>query len=63
MVILHPQLLNASIEGLSCQKDWSIKMYTEGQSSSLKPIADVYSIGQKRSLCQLVRNSDLWQRV
>ena len=63
MVILHPQLLNASMEGLSCPKDWSIKMCTEGQSSSLKPIADVYIIGQKRSLRQLVRNSDIWQRV
>ena len=63
MVILHPQLLNVLIEGLSCPKDWSTKTCIEGQSSSLKHIVDAYSIGQKRSLCQSVQNSNLWQRV
>ena len=47
-VILHPQLLNVSIGEPSYQRGWSTKMCSDGQSSSLKPTAGVYSIGQKR---------------
>ena len=47
-VILHPQLLNVSTKEPSYLKGWSTKMCGKGQSSSLKLIADVYSIGWKR---------------
>ena len=47
-----PQLLNVSIKEPSYQRGWSTRMCGKGQSPSLKPTASVYSIGQKRFICQ-----------
>ena len=58
-----PQLLNVSIEEPFYWKGWSTKMCSKAQSSSLKPIASVYSIGQKRFICQQAQMLITWQRV
>ena len=58
-----PQLLNVSTKGPSYLKGWSTKMCGKGQSSSLKPIADAYSIGQRRSIHWQAWMLTPWQRV
>ena len=62
-VILHPQLLKVSTEEPSYLRGWNTKMCGEGQSSSLKPIANVYSIGWKRFICWQAQMLTPWQRV
>ena len=58
-----PPAPKVSTEEPSYLKGWNTKMCSEGQSSSLKHTANVYSIGWKRFICWHAWMLAPWQRV